>query len=107
MGHFIIELPDNKQGDVTRLIVKKIQFSKTYMLGSESPISASTPDTSFMGFKYVISISEDSGKTEYCLFKSQNGEWSMDTEGLVHVNNNALFLVRNAIVKRENEMNLQ
>jgi hypothetical protein len=107
MGHFSIELPENKRGDVKRLAVIRVQFSKTYKVGSKSPVSESIPVNSLVGYKYLIAVSEDDRQTEFHLFKSQNGKWSKDPEGRIKLNDHPLIIIKNAIVKKEKELNLQ
>jgi hypothetical protein len=89
MGHFTIDLPENLKGDVRWGMVFKMQISLFRKNKSES----------IRG--YIVNISGSNGKTEYRLFKSQNGQWSKDPEGLTELDDNMLKLIRNAIVEKE------
>ena len=94
MGHFTIDLPENKKGDVRWGTMSKMQFS--FFRGNKSESKRG----------YIVNVTDDKSKTEYRLFKSRNGEWSKDPEGKIQIDDNTLILVRNAIIKRENELNL-
>lgn len=94
MGHFTIELPENKMADVRWGKVKKMQFSFFRKSKSESKRA------------YLVNVWADKNKTEYHLFKSPHGEWSKDPEGKIKLDDQALIIIKNAIVERENELNL-
>jgi hypothetical protein len=92
MGQFIIDLPENKKGDVRWGTMSKIQFSFFHKNKSESKKA------------YIVHVSDSLGKMEYRLFKSKKGEWSSDPEGENELNDHLLILIKNAIIKREKEI---
>ena len=89
MGHFTIELPENKKGEVRWGKVFKMQFSLFHKNKSRSKIG------------YIINVSDSNSKMEYRLFKSQDGKWSKDPEGLVELDGNMLSLIKDAIIEKE------
>jgi hypothetical protein len=89
MGHFIIDLPENKKGDVRWGMVHKKQLSLFRKNKSESKKG------------YIVNVTDSNGKMEYRLFKSQNGEWSRDPDSTMELNDQMLLLIKNAIVERE------
>jgi hypothetical protein len=90
MGHFTIDLPENKKGDVRWGIVSEMKFSFFRKNISESKQA------------YIVNVSDTDGKLEYRLFRSKNGEWSKDPEGESQLDNETLILIKNAIVEKEN-----
>jgi hypothetical protein len=107
MRHFTIDLPENKKADVKCLSIKKIQFSQSFVVGSESPTSESKPIISLEWFKYIVTVSDNKSKMECCLFKSQNGDWSVDREGQIQMDDKTLIFIKNGIITKENELNIQ
>jgi len=89
MGHFIIDLPENKKGDVRWGMVFKKQFSLFHKNKSDSKRG------------YIVQVSDSNHKMEYRLFKSQNGEWSKDPEGKMALDDNMHLLIKNAIIEKE------
>ena len=89
MGHFTIELPENLTGDVRWGMVFKNQFSLFRKNKSEAKRG------------YIVNVSDSNGKIEYRLFKSQNGQWSKDPEGLTELDDHMLKPIKNAIVEKE------
>ncbi len=89
MGHFTIDLPENLKGDVRWGMVFKNQFSLFRKNKSEPKRG------------YIVNVSDLNGKTEYRLFKSQNGQWSKGPEGLNELDDNMLNLIKDAIVEKE------
>jgi len=77
MGHFTIELPENKKGDVRWGMVKKMQFSLLRKNKSESKRG------------YIVNLSDS--------FK--------DSEGKDELDDNTLILIKNAIIEKEKELN--
>ena len=92
-GHFTIELPENKHGDVRWGEVKKIQFSFFRKRKSESKRG------------YIVNLSDGDNKMEYRLFKSSVGEWFKDPEGKEGLDDNKLIVLKNAIEEKERELN--
>jgi hypothetical protein len=93
MGHFTIDLPENKKGDVRWGKVAKIQFSLFHKSKSESKRG------------YIVHVTNPNSKTEYRLFKSQTGEWFKDPEGKNELDDNTLIQIKNAIIAKEKELN--
>jgi hypothetical protein len=89
MGHFIIDLPENKRGDVRWGTVFKKRLTLFRRIESESKKG------------YIVNVSDSGNKTEYRLFKSQNGEWSKDEEGKSALDSNILLHIKNAIIEKE------
>jgi hypothetical protein len=89
MGHFLIDLPENRKGDVRWGMVHKNQFSLFRKNKSESKKG------------YIVNVTDSNGKMEYRLFKSRNGEWSTDPGSIVELNDQMLLLIKEAIVERE------
>ena len=89
MGHFIIDLPENKKGDVRFGTVFKKQFSLFRRIKSESKKG------------YIVQVSDADKKTEYRLFTSQNGEWSKDEDGKSPLDSSILHHIKNAIIEKE------
>ena len=90
MGHFTINLPENKKGEVRWGIVSEMKFSFIRKNISESKQA------------YIVNVSDTDGKLEYRLFKSKNGEWSKDPEGEGELDSEILIQIKNAIVEKEN-----
>jgi hypothetical protein len=89
MGHFTIDLPENKKRDVRWGIVSNMKFS----------ISRENKSESKQG--YIVNVSDTDGNIEYRLFKSKNGEWSKDPEGEIGLDNETLIFIKNAIIEKE------
>ena len=89
MGYFEIDLPENKKGQVRWGIARKMQFSFFRKNKSESNKG------------YIVSITNADSIKEYRLFKSQNGEWCMDPEGEIKLEDNIYLLIKNAIMAKE------
>jgi hypothetical protein len=89
MGHFTIDLPGNKKGDIRWGIVSKMQF----------PFFRRNKSESKQG--YIVNVSDTDGKIEFRLFKSQNGEWSKDPDGKSELDNETLIFIKNAIIEKE------
>jgi hypothetical protein len=89
MGHFTIDLPENKKGDARWGIVSKMQFSFIRKNKSESNRG------------YIVNVSDTDGKIVYRLFKSKNGGWSKDPEGEIGLDNETLIFIKNAIIEKE------
>jgi hypothetical protein len=90
MGHFTIDLPENKKGDVRWGIVSKMQFSFFRKNVSEATQA------------YIVNVSDTDGKLEYRLFKSKNEKWSKDPEGESELDSETLIHIKDAIVEKEN-----
>ncbi len=105
MERFTIDLPDNKKGEVRCSNMIKVEFSQFYTGGFESLISESEPAKTFVALKYAVIVYNGENNTEYCLFKSANGEWFKDYERKTQLDDGFLLLLKNAIIKRENEIN--
>ena len=73
MGHFIIQLPDNKKGDVRRGTIRKMgNLLQLFRLQA--------PDDERIGYIIKIEPSQQEQR-EYRLLKSKSGEWLTDTMG--------------------------
>lgn len=94
MGHFIIDLSENKKGDVRWGTMNKMQFSLFRKRKLESKRG------------YIVQVSDDKDKLEYRLFKSPEGEWSKDPEGKLRIDDDVLLQVKLAIIEREKQLNL-
>jgi hypothetical protein len=95
MGHFTINLPENKTGDVKSGTSTKASLS----LFRKNKIESKNG--------YLVKIGESNSQTEYRLFKSKDGEWSTDPDGKNPLNNDVLFSIRKAIIEREKELSLK
>jgi len=95
MGHFTIELPENKKGDVRWGIVKKKQFSLFRKNNFETKRG------------YIVNLSDGENKKEYRLFKSPGGEWFKDPEGKEGLDDSNLIVIKEAIEEKEKELNVR
>ena len=94
MGHFIIDLPENKKGDVRWGMVKKIKFSFFRKNKSETKKG------------YLVNLPDSDSKAVCRLFRSPNGVWFKDPEGKEELNDRNLDLIKNAIIEKEKELNI-
>jgi len=89
MGHFTIDLPENKKGEVRWGTVSKVRFSFFHKSKSESKKG------------YIVNVSDAKGKMVYHLFKSIHGEWSKDPDGGFGLDEDMLILIKDAIIEKE------
>jgi hypothetical protein len=93
MGHFTINLPDNKQGDVRWGKVKKLEMNLNVFSRSKPK---NEPKTG-----YLVKIAPNA---EHRLFKSKNGEWTKDVDGKIALNDEPLISIKKAIIEKEKEL---
>lgn len=93
MGHFIICLPENQRADVHFGKVRKLQF----------PLFSKNKEEKR---GYIVRVTNSENGIEFHLFKSTNGKWSKDADGKAGLNENILFLIKDAIMEKENELNI-
>lgn len=94
MGHFMIDLPENKKGDVRWGTVSKKHLS----------LFKRRKEENWSKTGYIVKIIDDKNQVEYRLFKSKNGEWSTDEDGNNHLNNEVLFSIQKGIIEREKKL---
>lgn len=92
MGHFTINLPDNKQADVRWGHVKKTGFNVNIFAKTKRETEPKTG--------YIVRVAPD---TEYRLFKSKNGTWSEDPDSKIALRNEPLLSIQKAIIEKEAE----
>lgn len=94
MGHFIINLPDGRLGDVRfGTVSKKMLFLDIF---SKNKIKSESKTG------YVVRI--DLGKRsqeEYWLYKSKEGKWSRDPDGTIELDSDIYRSLQNAIMEKE------
>lgn len=93
MGHFIINLPDNKQGDVRWGSVKKLELNLN-IFSKNKP--RSEPKT---GYKVRVAPNE-----AHELFRSEGGEWTKDADGNMPLTDEPLLSIKKAIIEKEKEL---
>jgi hypothetical protein len=97
MGHFTIDLPENKKGDVRWGTVSKKHFS----------LFKRRKEENWSKRGYIVKLTDEKNQAEYRLFRSKNEEWSTDEDGNNPLNNEVLFSLQKAIIEKENELNKQ
>jgi hypothetical protein len=95
MGHFIIDLPENKRADV--------RWGKVFKKRSLSSLFHKNKSEYKKG--YIVNIIDSNIKTEYRFFKSQIDEWSKDPDGQIKLDKTDLH-IRDAIIEKEKELNI-
>jgi hypothetical protein len=94
MGHFTINLPDGKLGDVLYGTVRR--KSSIFSLFSKNK----EKNESKTG--YVVRFGNNkANQEEYRLYKSKEGNWSQDVEGQNELDNDLHLSIRNAINEKE------
>ena len=93
MGHFTIDLPDNKQGDVRWGSVRKLQLNLNIFSKHKPKTEAKT------GYKVRVTPDE-----AFELFKSEGGEWTKDADGNIPLNDEPLLSIKRAIIEKEKEL---
>ena len=97
MAHFTIDLPNNVKGQVNFGLV----FKKSMNLNFFKKRTKEEPKTG-----YIIRLSpEPDANKKYMLYKSNKGKWSTDPEGNMNVEEKILIDIREAIIKKESELN--
>ncbi|MFI5155109.1 MAG: hypothetical protein ACHQEM_02940 [Chitinophagales bacterium] len=94
MGHFIIDLPENRKGDVRWGTVFKKHFS----------LFKSRKNESWSKTGYIVKITGEKNHSGYRLFRSKNGEWSTDEDGNKPLNNEFMLSIQKAIIDKEKEL---
>jgi hypothetical protein len=89
MGHFEIDLPENKKGEVQWGSLRKMQFS--FFRKHKSELKKG----------YVVFVQNANTRKEYRLFKSENGEWSIDPDGKIKLQDTVHIEIKNAILEKE------
>ena len=84
MGHFTINLPGNRVGEVFWGKVRKLEFPFLWKSKDEKT-------------GYIIRINPGESRNEYRLFKTKEGRWSQDPDGLVEVEDETTLAIKQAI----------
>jgi hypothetical protein len=92
MGHFTINLPGNRQGDVRWGKVRKLQLPFLWLTKKNKDIKT--------GYLVKITPAFDS-ISEYKLFKSNEGKWSQDPDGRIEMADKMAIVIKEAIEQRE------
>ena len=95
MGHFTIDLPEDKKGDVRWGKVHKMLF----------PFFRKSKSVSNKG--YIVQVADNQNKTTFRLFKSSDGEWFKDPEGKIQLDDHTLIQIKNAIIEKESKLREQ
>jgi hypothetical protein len=94
MGHFTFNLPDGRPCDVRYGLVKKKSSIKSFFSKNKAENETKTG--------YVVRVGRDKAtQKEYWLFKSKEGKWSQDAEGLKELDNDLYINIKNAINEKE------
>ena len=94
MGHFTINLPDGRQGDVRFGTVRKKMLFPNIFSKNKSKNESKTG--------YVIKVGQGKiNEEEYWLFKSKEGKWSKDPDGVKELDSDIYLLLRKAIIDKE------
>ena len=92
MGHFTIRLPNNRLGDVRWGKVRKIALPFGWLFKNDKDAKTG----------YVIKVSEGLGnESEYRLFKTKDGRWFHDPDGMRPVEDEAAIAIKQAIEHQE------
>jgi hypothetical protein len=94
MGHFIINLPDNLQGDVRWGTVRKKVGFNLNPFRKNKQINETK-------IGYIVRVSNQ----EYRLFKSMDGKWSQDEDGEKELGSGIYLAIREAILEKETNSN--
>jgi hypothetical protein len=73
MGHFTIQLPENKLGDVRSGTIKKKRIIPALFQKNKIKTDSKT--------SYCVRVNNKNNPEEYWLFKSKDGKWSTDING--------------------------
>jgi hypothetical protein len=93
MGHFTIDLPDQRIGDVRWGKVRKLQLPFLW-LGRRSKDEKTG---------YIIKVSSADGhSSEFRLFKTNEGKWSQDADGMKQIEDETAFTIKDAIERHDN-----
>ena len=107
MSRFIIDLPENKKGNVWRLDMISMRHNDYISFKSKSAkvVSSSEPVYAFKAFKYEITIPDEESSPIHILYKFANGEWFADYIDKTPIEDKELLIIMNAIIEREKELN--
>lgn len=93
MGYFKIELSNNVHGEVRWGSVRKkeifLNLFRKHKHHSENKTG------------YVVTLQPDADTGDYRLFRSQNGQWSHDPDGLIPVHDKTSLDIQQAIEAHE------
>jgi hypothetical protein len=91
MGHFTINLPDNRVGDVRYGKVRKLQFPFRWLFRKSSVDKTG----------YVVKLHPPSeSHSEYRLFKTNDGRWFQDPDERISLADETAMAIKEAIEKR-------
>ncbi|HTS42882.1 MAG TPA: hypothetical protein VMH01_00695 [Puia sp.] len=97
MAHFTIDLPNNVKGQVNYGLVFKKHFNLNFF-------KKRTKEEPMTGYIIRLSQEPDANK-KYILYKSKKGKWSTDPAGSMNIEEKILIDIREAIIKKESELN--
>jgi hypothetical protein len=93
MGHFTINLPDNRRGDVRWGKVRRLKLPFQWLFRKNSDEKTG----------YIIKVSPAIGnQSEYRLFKTKDGKWFHDPDGRTPVEEVAAVAIKQAIEQQDN-----
>lgn len=96
MAHFIVHLPENKIGDVRCGTVRKKAAPINFFKRASRTVEIKTG--------YNIRVFSDRGhEKDYWMYKSKTGEWSLDPDGAVKLQEEIVLNIQKAIVQKELE----
>lgn len=94
MGHFTINLPDNRLAEVRRGTVRK--------LGSPLDVLPWRKIKRVEKTGYIITIQPAiQRKNEYRLFRTKEGQWSHDADGRIQLADETTLAIKKAILEYE------
>ena len=92
MGHFKINLPDNRVGDVRYGKVEKLEFPFRWLFGKSSVDKTG----------YIVKLHPPSeSHSEYRLFKTNDGRWFQDPDERISLADETAIAIKEAIEKRD------
>jgi hypothetical protein len=93
MGHFKINLPDNRVGDVRYGKVEKLEFPFRWLFGKSSVDKTG----------YIVKLHPPSeSHSEYRLFKTNDGRWFQDPDERISLADETAIAIREAIEQHDN-----
>ncbi|MCU7551366.1 hypothetical protein OCK74_19750 [Chitinophagaceae bacterium LB-8] len=92
MGHFTIDLPDNRHGDVRWGKVRKLQFPFLWLTRKNRDEK--------MGYIIKVNPAVD-GVSMFQLFKTKEGKWFQDPDERKQVEDKITLAIKDAIEKHE------
>jgi hypothetical protein len=96
MGHFTIQLPENKLGEVRFGTIKKNKIIPSLFQKNKLKPDSKTG--------YFVRVNNNNNPEEYWLFKSKDGKWSTDINGEKEIDSYIYMYISYFISEKESAL---